>query len=141
MDKSDIKYSYNPEGINEVVDELSATSFLALREVRWNDEDDYKPDIRRYFIKPDGTEMPGKGTAIGNPDGLTEILVKHLYGATEAMLRDMTKRDDYMSSMGRIYADYEDAGYEAFKEELDAERSKAILDKGMTSDEFMEALK
>ena len=141
MIKADIKYSYNPDGINETVDELSATSFLALREVRWNDDDDYKVDLRRYFIKPDGTEMPGKGTAIANPGTLTEILVDHLYGATDTMLRSLTQRDDYISSMGRIYADYEDSGYEAFKEELDAERSKAIIDRGMTTDEFMEALK
>lgn len=137
----DIKYSFNPEGINEVIDELSATSFLALREVRWKDDDEYKMDLRRYFVKQDGTEMPGKGTAVGNPNALTEVLVDHLYGTTETMLRSITQRDDYVSSMGRVYADYADTDYEAFKEELDAERSKAIIDKGMTSDEFMETLK
>ena len=142
MEKADIQYSYNPEGVNEVIDELSATSFVALREVKWSEEEEeYKTDIRRYFIKQDGTEMPGKGTAIANPGKLAEVLVDHLYGTTTTMLKSMTQRDDYMSSMGLVYAEYEDEGYDAFKEELDAERAKAIADRGMDSEEFMETLK
>lgn len=142
MEKADIQYSYNPEGVNEVIDELSATSFVALREVKWaEEEEEYKTDIRRYFIKQDGTEMPGKGTAIANPGKLAEVLVDHLYGNTTTMLKSMTQRDDYMSSMGRVYAEYEDEGYDTFKEELDAERAKAIADRGMDSEEFMETLK
>lgn len=141
MDK-DIQYSYNADGVNEVIDELSATSFLALREVKWSDEDsDYKLDLRRYFIKQDGTEMPGKGTAIGNPDTLAEALINNLYGSTKNIISSIATRDDYISSMGQYYATYEDEAYKAFKEELNAERDKAILDRGMSSDEFMETLK
>lgn len=141
MDK-DIQYSYNADGVNEVIDELSATSFLALREVKWSDEDsDYKLDLRRYFIKQDGTEMPGKGTAIGNPDTLAEALINNLYGSTKNIISSIATRDDYISSMGQYYATYEDEAYEAFKEELNAERDKTILDRGMSSDEFMETLK
>lgn len=141
MDK-DIQYSYNADGVNEVIDELSATSFLALREVKWSDEDsDYKLDLRRYFIKQDGTEMPGKGTAIGNPDTLAEALINNLYGSTKNIISSIATRDDYISSMGQYYATYEDEAYEVFKEELNAERDKAILDRGMSSDEFMETLK
>ena len=141
MDK-DIQYSYNADGVKEVIDELSATSFLALREVKWSDEDsDYKLDLRRYFIKQDGTEMPGKGTAIGNPDTLAEALINNLYGSTKNIISSIATRDDYISSMGQYYATYEDEAYEVFKEELNAERDKAILDRGMSSDEFMETLK
>ena len=141
MDK-DIQYSYNADGVNEVIDELSATSFLALREVKWSDEDsDYKLDLRRYFIKQDGTEMPGKGTAIGNPDTLAEALINNLYGSTKNIISSIAARNDYISSMGQYYATYEDEAYEVFKEELNAERDKAILDRGMSSDEFMETLK
>ena len=141
MDK-DIQYSYNADGVNEVIDELSATSFLALREVKWSDEDsDYKLDLRRYFIKQDGTEMPGKGTAIGNPDTLAEALINNIYGSTKNIISSIATRDDYISSMGQYYATYEDEAYEVFKEDLNAERDKAILDRGMSSDEFMETLK
>ena len=141
MDK-EISYSYNPDGVNEVIEELSATSFLALREVKWSDTDsDYKMDIRRYFIKPDGTEMPGKGTAIGAPDTLAEVLVDHLYGSTKSLISSMAQRDDYMSSMGQYYAGYSDEEYTDFKEDLDSERSKTIIDRGMDSEEFMETLK
>ena len=141
MDKSEIEYSFNPEGVDAVIDEISPTSFLGLREVRWMDGDTYKLDLRRYFIKQDGVEMPGKGTAIGNPGKLTEVLIDHLYGQTDTIISSLTQRDDYMSSMGRVYAGYEDAAYESFKEELDAERSKAIIDRGMDSESFMENLK
>lgn len=141
MDK-DIQYSYNADGVNEVIDELSATSFLALREVKWSDEDsDYKLDLRRYFIKQDGTEMPGKGTAIGNPDTLAEALINNLYGNTKNIISSIATRDDYMSSMGQYYAGFDDGCYEEFKDTLDSERSKAIIDRGMSSDEFMETLK
>ena len=141
MDK-DIQYSYNADGVNEVIDELSATSFLALREVKWSDEDsDYKLDLTRYFIKQDGTEMPGKGTAIGNPDTLAEVLINNLYGNTKNIISSIATRDDYMSSMGQYYAGFDDGCYEEFKDTLDSERSKAIIDRGMSSDEFMETLK
>ena len=141
MDK-DIQYSYNADGVNEVIDELSATSFLALREVKWSDEDsDYKLDLRRYFIKQDGTEMPGKGTAIGNPDTLAEALINNLYGSTKNIISSIATRDDYISSMGQYYAGFDDGCYEEFKDTLDSERSKAIIDRGMSSDEFMETLK
>ena len=73
-DKDSIIYEFNPDGPNVVTDELSATSFMALREVHWNVEDDYHLDFRRYFVKPDGTEMPGKGTAIPSPDKLISLL-------------------------------------------------------------------
>lgn len=141
MDK-DIQYSYNADGVNEVIDELSATSFLALREVKWSDEDsDYKLDLRRYFIKQDGTEMPGKGTAIGNPDTLAEVLINNLYGSTKNIISSIAARNDYMTSMGQYYAGFDDDCYEEFKDTLDSERSKAITDRGMSSDEFMETLK
>ena len=140
--EKEISYSYNPDGVNEVIEELSATSFLALREVKWSEEDtDYKTDLRRYFIKQDGTEMPGKGTAIGNPGKLAEVLVEHLYGSTKTLIGNLAQRDDYASAMGQYYADYSDEEYTGFKEDLDSERSKAILDRGMDSEEFMETLK
>ena len=140
--EKEISYSYNPDGVNEVIEELSATSFLALREVKWSEEDtDYKTDLRRYFIKQDGTEMPGKGTAIGDPGKLAEVLVEHLYGSTKALIGNLAQRDDYVSAMGQYYADYSDEEYTDFKEELDSERSKAIIDRGMGNEEFMETLK
>lgn len=140
--EKEISYSYNPDGVNEVIEELSATSFLALREVKWSEEDtDYKTDLRRYFIKQDGTEMPGKGTAIGNPGKLAEVLVEHLYGSTKTLIGNLAQRDDYVSAMGQYYAEFDDDCYEEFKDSLDSERSKAILDRGMDSEEFMETLK
>ena len=94
-----------------------------------------------YFIKQDGTEMPGKGTAIGNPDTLAEALINNLYGNTKNIISSIATRDDYISSMGQYYAGFDDGCYEEFKDTLDSERSKAIIDRGMSSDEFMETLK
>lgn len=142
MERTNLNYTFNENGVNEVIDELSSTSFLALREVKWSDhEDEYRLDLRRYFVKQDGTEMPGKGTAIANPGKLTDVLVSNGYGDNDTILREMFSRDGLTSSMGRICADFNDDEYESFKEDLDSERSKAIIDKGMNAENFMESLK
>lgn len=140
MDRGEFFYQYDPNGINEVIDELSASSYLALREVRWNDGDDYKLDLRRYFVKQDDTEMPGKGTSIANPNKLTEVLVQHGFGNAEAMIGSLDERDELLSGLGRYCADMSLQDYQTFKDDLDAERDKAIQDRGMSSEEFMENL-
>ena len=141
MERSEIRYEYNPDGVNEVIDEISATSYLALREVKWSEDDNYKLDLRRYFIKQDETEMPGKGTSIGNPNRLTEALIDHKFGNTQKVLEYLSTRDDYMSSMGAMCANYSNEEYDTFKTNLDTERANAIENRGLDSEEFMENLK
>lgn len=138
--KDNIVYQFNPDGVNVVTDELSPTSFMALREVRWSEEDDYHLDFRRYFCKPDGTEMPGKGTAIPNPDKLISALINSGRGSTRECVDALWTRDDFIPSIAEHAANYSDDEYTQFKDNLDAERDSIIRTRGMSADEFMEKL-
>lgn len=140
--KDNIIYQFNPDGPNIVTDELSSTSFMCLREVRWTEDGEYHPDFRRYFIKPDGSEMPGKGTAIPNPDSLLSALLTANYGNTEQCVSNLWERDDFIPAIASKVASYDEEQYEEFKSNLDEERIKAIEKRGaiMSSNEFMENL-
>lgn len=139
-DKDSIIYEFNPDGPNVITDELSATSFMALREVHWNVEDDYHLDFRRYFVKPDGMEMPGKGTSIPNPTALINAMLSCGYGETKGCIDNIWDREDFMPSLGSKVAEYDDKEYKMFKTRLDNERKDAIANRGMNSEEFLEAL-
>lgn len=138
--KDNIVYQFNPDGVNVVTDELSPTSFMALREVRWSEGDDYHLDFRRYFCKQDGTEMPGKGTAIPNPDKLISALIDSGHGSTRECMGALWKRDDIIPSIAEQTANYSDDEYVQFKNNLDTERDSIIRNRGMSADEFMENL-
>ena len=142
MSKEGIIYAFNPDGPNVVTDELSPTSFMALREVKWEEGSDYHLDYRRYFVKQDGTEMPGKGTAIPSPDKLISAMLGCGYGDTRQTVKAMWGREDMLPALGDQVADYSDKEYKKFKSDLDKERDRAIEEKKsvMSSDEFMENL-
>lgn len=139
MSSEGIFYEYDPEGVDEIIEDTSSNSFIAMREVRWNPEHDFKLDIRRYFNKQDGTEMPGKGISINNPDKLTEALIKCNFGNIDSLVRVMAdeRREELVPSLGRYCATMDNKEYEEFKEDLDSERDKAILDRGMSAEEFI----
>ena len=142
MASESIYYEYDPDGVDEVIEDTSASSFIALREVRWDPKNDFKLDIRRYFNKQDGTEMPGKGISINSPDKLTEALVMCNFGKMDSLVKIMGdfRREELVPSLGRYCATMEAKEYEEFKEELDTERDKAIVDRGMSAEEFIGTL-
>lgn len=135
----DIFYEYDPDGVDEVIEDTSSNSFIAMREIRWNPNNDFKLDIRRYFNKQDGTEMPGKGISLSNPDKLTECLVKSGFGIMDSIIRVAadTRRTEFVSSLGRYCATMETDEYNEFIDDIGAERDKAILDRGMSAEEFI----
>lgn len=138
--KENIVYQFNPDGINVTTDELSPTSFMALREVRWSEDGDYHLDFRRYFCKQDGTEMPGKGTAIPNPDRLINYMLQFGYGSTRECVASIWGRDDIVPAIAEQVAGYSDDEYSKFKSNLDTERDSIIANRGMSTEEFMENL-
>lgn len=139
MSSESIFYEYDPNGIDEVIEDTSASSFIAMREVRWNENSDFKLDIRRYFNKQDGTEMPGKGISINNPDRLTETLIKSGFGIMDNLIRIAAdnRRTEFVSSVGRYCATMDTDEYQEFIDDIGAERDKAILDRGMSAEEFI----
>ena len=76
----DLKYEYLEEGINEIISEKGNT-FLALREVRWKENTDYKLDLRRYRSEED-RDVTLKGVSVNETeaDDLTGVLVANGLG-------------------------------------------------------------
>lgn len=136
-----IFYEVNPDGPNVQVEEVSSTSFIAMREVRWNPDGPFKLDIRRYFIKQDGEEMPGKGISISDPNNLTETLVQNGYGRVPKLLQNIQAyRGGICDGVGIMCADMTDDEYTKFQMDMTTAREKEIMSRGMSHDKFMEAL-
>lgn len=84
------EYDVNQE-VDFIFDEKPGNSFLAMRKVRWGNSGEYKLELRKWFLKADGTETPGKGFTFmsdNGPDNLAEVLVGQGYGNTKK-LRDL----------------------------------------------------
>ena len=98
-------YEFKENGIDEVIDEApGSNSFIAIREVRWGPEKEFKLDIRKYICKADGSEVIGKGVSFATEDGpncLINTLVDHGYGSTGDILDKLSHRDDFTSSLAR----------------------------------------
>lgn len=84
---------------NVVIDEKPNT-YIGIRKVRWSPNAEYKTDIRRYVVKPDGSEIPTKGISFPSEDTVDEIvnnLVELGYGDTNTLLEFLSTRDDIAS--------------------------------------------
>lgn len=85
--------------VNEVFDETSGNSFLALRKLRWNESSPFRLDIRKWFTNADGEEIAGKGVSFMTPEGpenLIQALLKHGYGDTRKTLNGIKNREDFL---------------------------------------------
>lgn len=93
------------ESINEIFDEASGNSFLALRRLRWSENSDFRLDIRKWFTNSDGEEIAGKGVSFMTDEGpanLVECLLKHGYGDTIKTLNGIKDRDDFLISVKQV---------------------------------------
>lgn len=94
------------ETINEVFDEAAGSnSFLALRKLRWNENSQYKLDIRKWYTNSEGEEVAGKGVSFMTEDGpnnLINALMKHGYGDTRGILESISSREDFLPNVKRI---------------------------------------
>lgn len=140
MRDGSLYYEYNPNGVNIILEDVSGNSYIAMREVRWSPESQFKFDIRRYFTKQDNEELPGKGVGISDPDHLANMMVATGFGFSHTIIEQLDKRDELVSGLGQFCADMNDQDYAQFKEDIDAERNKAQIDRGMNKEQFMEAL-
>ncbi len=91
--------------IDEVVDEIPGSSFIALRKLRWSENGPFKLDIRKWFTNSEGEEIAGKGVAFmteEGPDNLIEALLKHNYGDTRKTLNGIKDREDFLPAVKEI---------------------------------------
>ena len=72
-------YESKDDGINEIIEDMPGSAFMALREVKWGEDLAYALDLRRYFVK-NGQEIPGKGISFTTKEGPTNLanaFIKH----------------------------------------------------------------
>lgn len=67
-------YENKDDGIDEIIEDLSGSAFLALREVRWGDAEQYHLDLRRYYIDKNKNVVPGKGIKFSTEEGPTTLV-------------------------------------------------------------------
>lgn len=87
------------DSVNEVFDEGVGNSFLAMRRLRWNEDGEFKLDLRRWITNVDGEEIAGKGFSFiteEGPSNLVECLLKHGYGDTRKTLEGIMDREDFI---------------------------------------------
>lgn len=95
--------------IDEIFDEGVGSSFLAMRKLRWNPDSDFKLDLRKWFTKSTGEEVAGKGFSFitdNGPNELVDVLLKHNYGDTKAVLDEIRHRDDFIPILKTVMIAY-----------------------------------
>ena len=108
MARDELIYEYDENDVNEIIEAVQGGSaYIALRKVRWNPNSDFKYDLRRYFMKGDGTEMTGKGISLTDEgmENLTATLVEEGFGDTEILVSSLNKREDFLESLARVTED------------------------------------
>ena len=91
--------------VDEVIDEVPGSSFIALRKLRWSDSGPFKLDIRKWYTNSEGEEIAGKGVSFmteEGPDNLIEALLKHGYGDTRKTLSGIKDREDFLPAVKEI---------------------------------------
>ena len=54
--------------VDKIFDETPGNSFLAVRKLRWNQNSEFKLDIRKWFTNSNGEELAGKGVSFMEND-------------------------------------------------------------------------
>lgn len=102
---ADLNYEYDENSVNEVVDEVAGSNnFIAFRKIRWQPDGEFRFDIRKYFIKADGSEFPGKGITFMSDKGphlLAETLAANGFGNTDTMVSMLSARGDFTEAVAR----------------------------------------
>lgn len=98
----DIKYKIMDD-FNHIIEE-KGNMFTALRKISWNDKDNYKLDLRKYYVTGDG-ETVGKGVSFMTEEGpneLAKVLVSEGYGYTDEILKELANREDFRASLNSV---------------------------------------
>lgn len=98
--KNDLVYERKENGLNITIDDGKSNSFIGIREVRWNPDQEFKIDLRRYVIRTDEeeSERPGKGISFSTEDAVhqtVEELATAGFGHTNKLMEILQNRDDF----------------------------------------------
>ena len=95
------------DSINEVIDEGTGNSFIAMRKLRWTETGTFKLDLRKWITNADGEEIAGKGFSFiteEGPENLVNALLKHGFGDTRKTLEGIQDREDFVPEAMKILA-------------------------------------
>ena len=88
--------------LDVVFDEGSGNSFLAMRKLRWDENSNFKIDLRKWFTNSDGEEIAGKGFSFITEDGpnnLVNCLIDNGFGDTRDIIEKVSTRDDFVDAL------------------------------------------
>lgn len=88
--------------LDVVFDEGSGNSFLAMRKLRWDENSNFKIDLRKWFTNSDGEEIAGKGFSFiteEGPNNLVNCLIDNGFGDTKDIVESISKRDDFIDAL------------------------------------------
>lgn len=115
--KGPVQYEVNKEGINEVIEE-TGNMVTMLRQVAWNGREE-KLELRKWIVDTD-SEKPMKGCAMTDEGWhtCTETLVKHGFGQTRELIRELSIRDDFDQELVKVIG----------KKKVDETKEKEAID-------------
>lgn len=93
--------------LDEVFDEGSGSTFLALRKLRWSETSDFKIDIRKWYVNKEGEEVAGKGVSFLTEDGPTNLalaMARHDLIDPVLLTDTMAKNDPEMLVVSTAHA-------------------------------------
>ena len=116
--------------LDVVFDEGSGNSFLAMRKLRWDENSNFKIDLRKWFTNSDGEEIAGKGFSFITEDGpnnLVNCLIDNGFGDTRDIIEKVSTRDDFVDALVTSAAALDALGLDELKDKVKkaAESSEA----------------
>lgn len=116
--------------LDVVFDEGSGNSFLAMRKLRWDENSNFKIDLRKWFTNSDGEEIAGKGFSFITEDGpnnLVNCLIDNGFGDTRDIIEKVSTRDDFVDALATSAAALDVLGLDELKDKVKkaAESSEA----------------
>lgn len=91
--------------VDKIFDEIPGNAFLAVRKLRWNQNSEFKLDIRKWFTNSNGEEIAGKGVSFMTPEGpsnLVKALLEIGVADTKTTLDGLKDRDDFLISVKEV---------------------------------------
>ena len=116
-------YEAKKDGINITIDDGKANSFIGIREIRWNPDQPFKIDLRRYVINKNDEEVPTKGISFSTDEAVNrtvEELAAVGFGRTDKLMEILQNREDFDITSSTISTATSDVTVPSAKATLDS---------------------
>lgn len=113
---------------NYIVDE-KGNAFIRLAKIKWGESEEYKLDIRKWY-NTKGEERMNKGFSFltdEGPNELVKILSETGYGRTIDILKGISTREDFRSSLNKVLSGDDEFYDTSIKDEEYYDPKEALL--------------